>query len=141
MARKFFYVCAGMLMLALSYYFGASTAGAQSGGAIECAGIANGEAATAVIGRYVYFMSRSEPVRLYATSPVPGTSPVIACDRGMVVLENGEVWFWYSAGGAEWGLVGSFSGGPVPALRETWGQVKARYAPNPAAPTSETNDR
>ena len=31
MARKFFYIAAGMLMLALSYHFGAGTAGAQSG--------------------------------------------------------------------------------------------------------------
>jgi hypothetical protein len=29
MARKFFYVCAGMFLLALSYHFGAETAGAQ----------------------------------------------------------------------------------------------------------------
>jgi len=32
MARKFFYVCAGMLMLALAYHFGASTAVAQAPG-------------------------------------------------------------------------------------------------------------
>ena len=32
MARKFFYVCAGMFLLALSYHFGASTATAQSPG-------------------------------------------------------------------------------------------------------------
>jgi hypothetical protein len=30
MARKFFYICAGMLMLALSYHLGASTAVAQA---------------------------------------------------------------------------------------------------------------
>ena len=30
MARKFFYICAGMLMLALSYHLGAGTAGAQA---------------------------------------------------------------------------------------------------------------
>ena len=30
MARKFFYVCAGMFLLALSYHFGASNAGAQA---------------------------------------------------------------------------------------------------------------
>ena len=30
MARKFFYVCAGMFLLALSYHFGASTATAQA---------------------------------------------------------------------------------------------------------------
>jgi len=32
MARKFFYVCAGMLMLALSFHFGYTTARAQSPG-------------------------------------------------------------------------------------------------------------
>jgi hypothetical protein len=30
MARKFFYVCAGMFLLALSYHLGASTATAQA---------------------------------------------------------------------------------------------------------------
>ena len=30
MAKRFFYACAGLLMLALSYYFGASTVSAQS---------------------------------------------------------------------------------------------------------------
>ena len=30
MAKKFFFVCAGMLLLALSYHFGFSTASAQS---------------------------------------------------------------------------------------------------------------
>lgn len=30
MARKFFFVCAGMFLLALSYHFGASTATAQA---------------------------------------------------------------------------------------------------------------
>jgi len=32
MARKFFYVCAGMLMLALSYHFGFTNATAQTAG-------------------------------------------------------------------------------------------------------------
>jgi hypothetical protein len=30
MAKKFFYVCSGILMLALSYHFGARSAGAQA---------------------------------------------------------------------------------------------------------------
>lgn len=30
MARKFFYICAGMFMLAMAYHFGASTATAQA---------------------------------------------------------------------------------------------------------------
>jgi len=60
MARKFFHVCAGMLMLALFYHFGAATSTAQGSGAIECAGIGNGEAATLVIGRQVYFIERGD---------------------------------------------------------------------------------
>jgi len=134
-ARKFFYVCAGMLMLALSYHLGASSATAQIGGPIECAGITSG-LATGVIGRYVYIMSRSEPVRLLASLPVPGTSRVIACETDMVVLENGEVWFWSPFSGGEWTLVGNFPGGATPALHESWGQVKSRYAPK-SAPTSQ----
>ena len=34
MARKFFYVCAGLLCLAISYHLGAKSAGAQVGGSI-----------------------------------------------------------------------------------------------------------
>ena len=30
MAKKFFYVCAGLLMLALTYHLGAQSAGAQA---------------------------------------------------------------------------------------------------------------
>ena len=32
MAKKFFYVCAGIFLLALSYHLGARNAGAQAGG-------------------------------------------------------------------------------------------------------------
>ena len=39
MARKFFYVCAGMLMLALSYHFGFSTASAQAPGNRRAGGV------------------------------------------------------------------------------------------------------
>jgi len=106
MARKFFYVCAGMLMLALSYHLGASTAIAQA-----------------------------------------PANPVVAAfgNSGAVVTANGDV---YVGGGGSangwtnWVLASNvFSGGPVPAQRETWGQLKSRFAPNPGTPTSETNPR
>jgi hypothetical protein len=35
MARKFFYVCAGLFLLALSYHLGAQSAGAQSGSSVS----------------------------------------------------------------------------------------------------------
>ena len=42
MAKKFFYVCAGIFLLALSYHFGASTAHAQYGASIVGATIQDG---------------------------------------------------------------------------------------------------
>ena len=98
MARKFFYVCAGMLMLALSYHFGASTATAQA-----------------------------------------PSNPVVASFGGGfagVVTANGDVYL--GGGGANGGVwtnwspvANVFSGGPTPALHESWGQVKARYRSTP----------
>ena len=96
MARKFFYIAAGMLMLALSYHFGASTATAQSG--------------SSVTG-----FSVLDPTQFFVMSP------------------NGDVFYRQTSsyGGTFTGgltFVGNFwSGGPTPALHESWGQVKARY--------------
>jgi hypothetical protein len=39
MAKRFFYVCAGLFLLALTYHLGARSAGAQAGGTIV--GVAN----------------------------------------------------------------------------------------------------
>lgn len=46
MARKFFYVCAGMLMLAPSYHFGATAATAQGSAnpVVAATQVQNGEA-------------------------------------------------------------------------------------------------
>ena len=93
MARRFFYVAAGMLMLALSYHFGASTAGAQAPG----------------------------------NSVVAATPSCQSCGQ-IVFTANGDV---YSGAFAQWQHVGNvFTGSPTPALQESWGQVKSRYAPN-----------
>ena len=40
MAKRFMYVCAGLLMLALSYHLGARSAGAQAGATIDGPAIA-----------------------------------------------------------------------------------------------------
>jgi hypothetical protein len=89
MARKFFYICAGMLMLALSYHFGASTATAQA-----------------------------------------PSNPVVAVQGdGTVYTANGDAYGRVNT--STWALVGNvFGGGPTPALHESWGQLKSRYAPN-----------
>jgi len=88
MARKFFYVCTGMLMLALSYHFGFTTASAQA-----------------------------------------PSNPVVATNGNVVFTANGDI---YSNGGLvpPYEHVGNiFASGPAPARRESWGQLKSRYAP------------
>ena len=91
MARKFFYVCAGMLMLALSYHFGASNATAQA-------------PSNSVVG---------------ITANASGIFAATA---------NGDTYQFGNGGPNAWHPLGNiFSGGPTPALHESWGQVKARY--------------
>ena len=98
MARKFFYVCAGMLMLALSFHFGFTTATAQAPG-------------NAVV----------------STSGVPAGGPLAIYATAMTA--NGD--FYGTTTGESWTLLGNvFSGGPTPTQRESWGQVKSRYAPS-----------
>ena len=122
-AKRFFYVCAGILCLALAYHFGARSATAQASG-YDCAGV-NGSAAAAVINRELWHIEAlgSRLQRLQG-GPVPGTARVVACGINGVVLENGEA--WRNFGG--WEFLGTFPfSGPTPSTQETWGGVKARY--------------
>jgi hypothetical protein len=104
MARKFFYVCAGMLMLALSFHFGFTTASAQAPG-------------NPVVAMPVPDIAVTANGDLYQGTNPSGNAPT--------------TWTWKA---------NIFSGSaPVQTQRATWGQVKARYAPNPstAAPGAD----
>jgi hypothetical protein len=105
MARKFFYICAGMFLLALSYHLGASTAIAQAPG-----------------------------------NPLVG----VAANQGGIfaAAANGDVYVFGNGGPNTWHLSGNvFSSGPTPALRESWGQVKARYQNTPGTTVSPGSDQ
>lgn len=91
MARRFFYIAAGMFLLALSYHLGAGTATAQPPG-----------------------------------NPVVG---IAAGASGFIaVTANGDTYQFGNGGPNVWHGTGNvFGGSPTPAVRESWGQVKARY--------------
>jgi hypothetical protein len=56
---------------------------------------------------------------------------------GVAVTANGDVYTTGPAGFTNWHLTTNlFTGGPTPALQESWGQLKSRYAPS-HAPTSQ----
>src|SRR5262245_15731882 len=107
-ARAFFYVCAGVFLLALSYHLGARSAAAQAPSFMECVTVDAPYGAWAVIGRQLYNVTGGP---LFVSGPIPGTRPIVACGTSNVVLDNGEVWEW---SGGVWNLKGAFPGGPVP---------------------------
>ena len=135
MARKFFYVCAGILMLALSYHFGATAATAQAVG-VDGPAIAwvdnsiDGPIRVSGVVNRIFYVLRNSGASVSIPDPIPGTARVIASDPACtaVLLENGDV--YSRSGGPGWTLMGNlYGGGPVPALHESWGSLKARYAP------------
>jgi hypothetical protein len=79
-----------------------------------------------------------------AKAQAPG-NPVVAMTgvaggggsfQSTVMTANGDL-YGTTNGGASWTLVSNvFSGGPTPTSQQSWGQLKARYAPK-SAPTSQ----
>jgi len=140
-AKRFFYVCAGLLCLALAYHLGARSATAQASSGVECANVNEFQNTTcAVIGRLFYWQPRDiDPPLPYTPTPVPGTSPIVACGidsrpDAIVLLANGEVWQCSNYQSNSWVLVATYpAGAPTPATQETWGGVKARYRQGAAA--------
>jgi hypothetical protein len=101
--KRLFYLSASILMLALAFHFGYTTARAQAPGN-PIVGIA---ASANIVGVFV------------ATT-----------DNGDAYLTDNEGTTWTFRGNV-------FSGGPTPTSQQTWGSLKARYAPN-HTPTSQT---
>ena len=62
---------------------------------------------------------------------------------GVIVTANGDVYTPSSPGGFNsWHLASNiFSGGPTPALHESWGQLKSRYAPKATPAPGTPTDR
>jgi hypothetical protein len=164
-ASKFFYVCAGLFLLALSYHFGASTATATVSGAglvvpTEVAALsgvlldgetiplptyADGTVASetecnwtvsAAVGN-----TNANPSWCYAADAQYSTGlppDFLAAHRGRIVNITPIGQSYAQPTIANYLIIATrASGGPTPALRESWGQVKSRYAPS-HAPTSQT---
>ena len=138
MPKKFFYVCAGLFLLALSYHFGARGASAQGSmqvfGSIDVANVsyvANGT----LVGVHLNFYTGIDAPPTSIPLPHPGTVVAATCTVGgapavisdaFVVYEDGVVWQYTPDIG--WRVVTSMTGEvPTPATGATWGQVKDRY--------------
>jgi hypothetical protein len=146
MAKRFFYVCAGLLMLACAYHLGASSAGAEAANNVSIAHIGDSsqKGAWAVVFDRVVVASTPgsevDPLRVaYVTDPVPGSSPIVAVsgEAKSVILANGDVYRWsgtWSHGGNLLAnMVAVSSPAPAPGLalevgaNPTWGNISVSY--------------
>jgi hypothetical protein len=140
MARRFFYIAAGVLLLALSYHLGAGTASGQ-GFVVRPLWLSN----VFANGSVYYLESGNLPLGWKLLSgadlpPVPPASLVsFSSSNGIAITDAGEGW---ARLGGEWQSLGFIPGAPTPALHQSWGQVKARYQNTPGMTvTPGANDR
>ena len=139
-AKRFFYVCAGLLCLALVYHLGAMNASAQAGGPFVV-GSFDPDSDPLVIDSagQMWMMGRANnpgvrvgPVPLPKSGTVlEATCSVVAGSfDGYVLYADGDA---YMFNRTQWIFLGNVVGGPTPSTRETWGTVKSRYRQGAAA--------
>ena len=141
-ARKFLYVCAGVFLLALSYHLGASTVGAQGAGLglicrLDGTDMYSTESFCTPGGDVFQYWGGHWTKTSNVFGGAPGGRLVVSYDSGVALASNGEVFASALLGYGPWTSVGFPIGGPTPAMQESWGQLKSRYAPS-HGPTSQT---
>jgi len=148
-AKRFFFVCAGILCLALACQLGTRSAAAVGVGPQGASfGYSNGvKSLSFASGRAVYGYETSQFGSDFTAVPapggaVPGSDEIIATlqypggndDNYLVMLANGELVrrihangdVYESTAGGSWQLLGNFPSS-VAVRSATWGAVKARY--------------
>ena len=135
MPRKFFYVCAGLCMLALSYHLGARRAEGQGANTIlsmtdyprlQYAAVAVDESGG------IYFGHFQQWSRVGTTPGLPAAIWSRDSDGGVfIALRNGDLYQFGSPAlpVGDWTLTydSNVFSGPTPAQNVTLGSVKARY--------------
>lgn len=130
-AGSFFFVCAGIFLLALAYHLGAASARGDIGGTgwfiAGTDGYGSGYAVTASgdYWRYVPGLGwRSDIGNIFGGAG--GGRTIVSLVPGMAVTSSGEV--WYGGTGGPWVNAGVPPLGPTAAQNISIGQLKARYA-------------
>ena len=114
MAHKFFLICAGMCLLALSFHFGFTTASAQAGSQIVGVTNEGGGSLVVITSNGDVFYEQTTTGNYQSGVLLPST-----------LRRLGNYW----------------AGGPIPALHQSWGEVKARYRGDPVSTTPSATDR
>jgi len=134
MAKKFFYVCAGLFLLALTYQLGARIAAAQapSNPVAAMSGTYPNQWVVTANGN-VYYWSGScwrQPDCRNVFGTPNASNPVVAMSgeypNQWVVTANGDVYYWSGSCWTQPSCRNVF-GTPTASTPTTWGQVKSTY--------------
>lgn len=134
MARKFFYVCAGMFLLALSYHMGAGRASAQSGAAPETATLAGTlpDGGTIPLPHYSDGTEALESECKWIVS-VKYASANFGDMQGFSCYTTGRVVTVWASGSspfpatANYLIIATRAALPTATQQQSWGQLKGRY--------------
>ncbi|HKQ59068.1 MAG TPA: hypothetical protein VJY35_14490 [Candidatus Eisenbacteria bacterium] len=129
-ARAFFYVCAGVFLLACSYHLGARNVRAAGGHTVTL-GAYDWDANPIAVdeGGSLWVLDSGTA---HGPFQLPGTGTPVAVNGywsnghlfGSVLYADGSAFY---RDGDNWYPRGNVFGGPTPAMRQTWGATKARY--------------
>jgi hypothetical protein len=149
-SRAFFYVCAGLFLLALAFHLGARAAGAQIG-ALQDVAVLSGVVANGGTIPLPHYQDGSEALESecrWTVSPEVIASPYAGTVFHRCSTEGRTVHVYWCTGGcgpggdcttdppdcnrlapgtANYLVVAVRSIGPTPAQQPTWGAVKSRY--------------
>ena len=122
-AKAFFYICAGLFLLALGYHLGANTASAQS------SLLRTTPLATVFVGSRAFVLSADNHGWVEVTNQLPPVDPSTLLEfsaaNNTAVTNAGEGWYNYPATG--WTSLGFVPGGGTPTTQKSWGQVKVDH--------------
>lgn len=136
MAKRFFFLCAGVLCLAAAYQVGTESARAEWDGSAAGSLVGGGFAAG---GPWIAFTSAGEAWsitpgagwirRVDADLPVPAAEVKFLDSNGelFILITTGDDVWQFVDNGLGWFRIDSFPGGPISLPSESWGKVKAAH--------------
>ena len=128
MARKFFFVCAWLFLLALTWHLGARSAGSQEKGLLYAAEFGDQVYAVDFDFRFRSMDKDGGSVQVWGHAIPALSEPRSATVTGgvaYVVTADGNV--YRAAQSESWVITGNFFTGATPIERRSLGQIKARY--------------
>ena len=128
MAKRFFFICAGVLMLAIAYQFGVDSARADWDTSVPGAIVGGDHFYWYTSAGDAWSVSQSGWTRSSEGDlPVPSSEVKFLfrdCCSGSLVTYDDVAWYWESQ---VWTNLGAFPGGPIGTKPSSFGSIKGAY--------------